>query len=66
MLTEKSEIYIPDDLYHAVIARLAAVMPMFGDSDRLRLTLGEVAGIWPEHCRQENSDAPKLTLAYAS
>jgi hypothetical protein len=66
MHTEKSEIYIPDDLYNAILTRLATVVPLFGDRDRLRIALGEVAGIWPEHCLEGQIDPPKITLAYAS
>ncbi len=44
-----SEIYIPDEIYEAVVNRLAEVIPLLGSSDDLRLRLGEVAKIWPAH-----------------
>lgn len=46
-----NEIYLPDDLYEAVVTRFTEVMPLLGSRDDLVVRLGEVANIWPERVR---------------
>ncbi len=60
MNRETTEIYIPDDLYEALVNRLVDVVPLLGSRDDLVLRLGEVARIWPE--RVKVSDSPQEFL----
>jgi len=62
MNTAPTEIYLPDDLYEAVVNRLAEAMPLLGTRDDLVVRLGEVANIWPEHSK-ENSNVINFPLA---
>lgn len=55
MNTASNEIYLPDDLYEAVVARLAEAMPLLGTRDDLVARLGEVANIWPEHTKEKSN-----------
>ncbi|MBD9555662.1 hypothetical protein ACI2KT_01280 [Ensifer adhaerens] len=60
MNKETAEIYVPDDLYEALVSRLVDVVPLLGSRDDLVLRLGEVARIWPE--RVQTSDSPQEFL----
>ncbi len=60
MNKETAEIYVPDDLYEALVNRLVDVVPLLGSRDDLVLRLGEVASIWPE--RVQASDSPQEFL----
>lgn len=51
MNIDMSEIYLPDDIYEAVLDRFTEVMPMLGSRDELVVRLGEIANIWPERSK---------------
>lgn len=63
MNRETTEIYVPDDLYEALLNRLVAVIPLLGSRDDLVLRLGEVASIWPERVQPSDSHRDFLRAA---
>ncbi|RFB95355.1 hypothetical protein B5K11_10500 [Rhizobium leguminosarum bv. trifolii] len=58
-----TEIYLPDDIYEAVVHRLVDVMPLLGSRDDLVSRLGEIANIWPERVRPSDREEEFLRAA---
>jgi hypothetical protein len=55
MNNASNELYLPDDLYEAVVTRLADVMPLLGSRDDLVTRLGEVANVWPARVKEDSN-----------
>lgn len=55
----QSEIYIEDEIYYRLVDALLNVEapPFLDRPSHIKLTLGEIANVWPANLRQDGDEA---------